>query len=130
MKKIVVLLVIVGFAFCGCASGSFLGLASAKYVAEKEKALADQEAALEKAQAALDEKQAATEAEIAKLKAELADYQAIKDQAMAAIDQMNQTQKTILDLQAIAQRAEARISSIPREVIKQIVDILDAALKK
>ncbi len=53
----------------------------------------------------------------------------VKDQAAAAVAQVNQTQKTIEELQAIARQAEQRIGSIPKEVIKQIVDILQAALK-
>ena len=104
----IVLAVIAVIGLSGCASGKFLGfLATTDYVDQKAKEQA---------------------AEIASLKAQLADYQSIKAQAQAAIDQMNQSQKTIQDLQALAQRAEARINSIPREVIKQIVDILQSSL--
>jgi len=110
MKRLCVLAVIALIALSGCASGRILGfLASTDYVDQKTKEQA---------------------AEIASLKAQLADYQSMKAQAQAAIDQMNQSQKTIQDLQALAQRAEARIGSIPREVIKQIVDILQASLGK
>jgi septal ring factor EnvC (AmiA/AmiB activator) len=108
MKKILVLAVIAAVALTGCASGKILGfLASTDYVDRKIKA---------------------QDTEIAALKAQLADYQSLKAQAQAAIDQMNQSQKTIQDLQGLAQRAEARIGQIPREVIKQIVDILQASL--
>lgn len=69
----------------------------------------------------------AQDAQIADLKAQLADYQSMKAQAQAAIDQMNKSQQTIQDLQDAAQKAEARINSIPRQVIRQIVDILQAA---
>jgi len=113
MKRIVVLVVIAAFALAGCASGSFLGLATTGYVDAKAKAVADQQAA-----------------EIEQLKAQLSEYQSVKEQAQAAIDQVNQTQQTISDLQAIATRAEDRIASIPKEVIKQIVDILQAALNQ
>jgi hypothetical protein len=106
----IVLAVIAIIGLSGCASGKILGfLASTDYVDRQNKEQA---------------------AEIASLKAQLADYQSIKAQAQAAIDQMNQSQKTIQELQALAQRAEARIDSIPREVIKQIVDILQASLGK
>jgi outer membrane murein-binding lipoprotein Lpp len=115
MKKILVLAVIAVIFLAGCASGKFLGfLATTDYVDSKSR---DQAAAL-KDQAA----------QIESLKAQLADYQSLKTQAQAAIDQMNQSQKTIQDLQALAQRAEARIGSIPKEVIRQIVDILQASL--
>lgn len=108
MKKMIVLAVIAIMGLSGCASGKFLGfLATTDYVDRQNKEQA---------------------AEIASLKAQLADYQSIKAQAQAAIDQVNQSQKAIQDLQGVAQRAEARISSIPREVIKQIVDILQASL--
>ena len=108
MKKMIVLAAIAIIALSGCASGKFLGfLATTDYVDRQKKEQA---------------------VEIAALKAQLADYQALKTQAQAAIEQMNQSQKTIQDLQALAQRAEARINSIPREVIKQIVDILQASL--
>ena len=108
VKKLIVLAVIAIIALSGCASGKFLGfLATTDYVDRQKKEQA---------------------VEIAALKAQLADYQALKTQAQAAIEQMNQSQKTIQDLQALAQRAEARINSIPREVIKQIVDILQASL--
>jgi hypothetical protein len=123
MKKLLVLLLLVMIALTGCASGSFLGLATTKYVDEKQTANADQ--------------QAATAAEIEQLKSQLTDVQAIKDQAQAAVDQakvavdqVSQTQKLIEDLQLLAQKAEARIGSIPKEVIKQIVDILQAAIQE
>lgn len=110
MKRVCVLAVIAAIALSGCASGKFLGfLATTDYVDKKDK---DQDA------------------EIASLKAQIADYQAVKVQAQAAIDQVNQSQKTIQDLQAQAQKTEARIGSIPREVIKQIVDILQASLNQ
>ena len=110
MKKMLVLAVIAAVALTGCASGKFLGfLATTDYVDKQKKEQA---------------------AEIAALKAQLAEYQTLKTQAQAAIDQMNQSQKTIQDLQALAQRAEARIGQIPREVIRQIVDILQASLAK
>lgn len=115
MKKTLVVVVIAAIALTGCASGKFLGfLATTDYVDAKAK---DQEARAK-----------AQDAEIASLKAQLADYQSLKSQAQAAIDQMNQSQKTIQDLQTLAQKAEARIGQIPREVIKQIVDILQASL--
>jgi hypothetical protein len=108
MKRICVLAVIAMIALSGCASGKFLGfLATTDYVDKQNKAQA---------------------AEIAALKVQLADYQSIKTQALAAIDQVNQSQKTIQDLQALAQRAEARIGSIPQEVIKKIIAILQASL--
>ncbi len=103
MKKMLVLAVVAAVALSGCASGKFLGfLATTDYVDRQNKEQA---------------------AEIAALKAQLADYQTLKTQAQAAIDQMNQSQKTIEDLQALAKRAEARIGQIPREVIKQIIEI-------
>ena len=107
MKRICVLAVIAIIALSGCATGSFLGLATFDYVDKKTKEQA---------------------VEIASLKAQLADYQSIKVQAQAAIDQVNQSQKTIAELQAVAQRAEARIGAIPQEVIKRIVSILQASL--
>jgi outer membrane murein-binding lipoprotein Lpp len=110
MKRVCVLAVIAAIALSGCASGKFLGfLATTDYVDKKAKDQA---------------------AEIASLKAQIADYQTIKVQAQAAIDQVNQSQKAIQELQTTAQKAEARISSIPHEVIKQIVDILQASLNQ
>jgi organic hydroperoxide reductase OsmC/OhrA len=108
MKRICVLAVIAMIALSSCASGNFLGfIATNAYVDKQYKEQA---------------------AEIASLKAQLADFQSIKVQAQAAIDQVNQSQKTIAELQALAQRAEARIGSIPQEVIKRIVAILQASL--
>jgi hypothetical protein len=113
MKRLLALTAAAALALSGCASGKFLGfLATTDYVDAQAKAV--------------EEKQAA---EIEALKAQIAEYQAVKEQAQAAVDQVNQTQKTVADLQALAQRAEARIGSIPKEVIKQIVDILQAALQ-
>jgi multidrug efflux pump subunit AcrA (membrane-fusion protein) len=113
MKKLIVLIVLATLALSGCASGKFLGfLATTDYVDAEAKAT-----------------QAKQAAEIAALQAQLAEYQSVKDQAQAAIDQVNKTQKTIEDLQAIAQKAEERIGSIPKEVIKQIIDLLQAALQ-
>jgi outer membrane murein-binding lipoprotein Lpp len=100
MQKIAVLAVIAIIGLSGCASGKILGfLASTDYVDRQNKEQA---------------------AEIASLKAQLADIQALKTQAQAAIDKMNQAQKTVDDL-------ATRINSIPREVIRQIVSILQAS---
>jgi PBP1b-binding outer membrane lipoprotein LpoB len=134
MKKLLVLGILAAFALSGCASGSFLGLATTKYVDDKRQAALDAQAAaidqLKTAQAAqIEEMKTAQAAQIEELKAQLADYQAIKAQAQAAIEQMSQTTKTVSDLQALAKRAEDRIATIPKEVIKQIADILQTALK-
>jgi outer membrane murein-binding lipoprotein Lpp len=123
VKKLLALVVLVALALSGCASGSFLGLATTKYVDEKEKAAADQLAAQ------IEQLKTDQAAQVDALKAQIADYEAMKQQALAAIEQMNATAKTVADLQALAKRAEDRIASIPAEVIKQIVDILQAALK-
>jgi outer membrane murein-binding lipoprotein Lpp len=113
MKRFVVIIVLAALALTGCASGSFLGLATTGYVDEQTKAVLDQQSA-----------------QIQELKAQIADYESMKKQAQSAIEQMNATEKTIEDLQALAKRAESRISTIPREVIKQIVDILQSALSQ
>ena len=100
MKKLMVLAVIAMLSLSGCFSSGFLGfLATQDYVDKKDKEQA---------------------AEIASLKAQIADFQSIKTQAQAAIDQMNQSQKTVEDL-------AARVNNIPREVIRQIVTILQAS---
>jgi uncharacterized membrane protein YgcG len=114
MKRMIILLVVAAVAFTGCASGNFLGfIATNKYVDDKTKALADDQTR-----------------QIADLKAQLADYQKVKEQAQAAVDQVNQSQKAIQDLQALAKRVEGRLNQIPKEVIKQIVDVLQAALNE
>lgn len=114
MKRFIILLVIAAIAFTGCAGGNFLGfIATNKYVDDKTKALADDQAK-----------------QIAELKAQLADYQKVKEQAQAAVDQVNQSQKAIQDLQALAKRVEGRLNQIPKEVIKQIVDVLQSALNE
>jgi predicted Zn-dependent protease len=113
MKKLIVIIALATLALSGCAGGKFLGfLATADYVDAQNKAAAAKQAA-----------------EIADLKAQLAEYQSVKEQAQAAIDQVNKTEKTIEDLQALAQKAEQEIGSLPKEVIKQIVDLLQAALQ-
>jgi outer membrane murein-binding lipoprotein Lpp len=112
VKKSLAIFVLAAVALSGCATSGFLGfLATTQYVDREAKEVQDKQAA-----------------EIAALKAQLADYQAIKDQAKAAVDQVNESRKTIEDLQALARRAEARIGSIPKEVIRQIVDILQGSL--
>jgi peptidoglycan hydrolase CwlO-like protein len=110
MKKLVVLAIVAAIALSACASGNFLGfLATNQYVDTKDKERA---------------------AEIAQLKAQLAENKTLLDQAKAAVDQMNETQKTVADLQALAKRAETKIASIPRDVIKQIIDSLQSSLDK
>jgi uncharacterized membrane protein YdfJ with MMPL/SSD domain len=112
MKRFIILLVVAALAFTGCAGGNFLGfIATNKYVDDKTKALADEQAK-----------------QIADLKAQLADYQKVKEQAQAAVDQVNQNQKTIQDLQALARKVEGRLDQVPKDVIKQIIDALQAAL--
>ena len=113
MKRYIVLVIVIALALSGCASGKFLGLATADYVDAKVKALTDQQAA-----------------EIGSLKAQLEQNKALLDQARAAVEQVSQTKKTVDDLQALAKRAEAKIASIPKDVIKQIVDILQSALSQ
>ncbi len=114
MRKIVILAVVATVMLSGCISGKFLGfLATSDYVDQKEKALADDQAK-----------------QIADLKAQLADYEKFKQQTQNAVDQINQSQKTIQDLQALARRVEGRLDQVPKEVIKQIIDALQAALNE
>ncbi len=112
MKKLIIVLVIAAFAFTGCAGGNFLGfIATNKYVDDQNKALADRQAK-----------------EIADLKAQLAEYDKVKQQAQEAADQVAQSQKAIEDLQALAKRVEGRLNKIPKDVLKQIIDALQATL--
>jgi hypothetical protein len=112
MKSFIILLVIAAVTLTGCAGGNFLGfIATNKYVDDKTKALEDAQAK-----------------QIAELKAQIADYEKVKEQAQAAVDQVNQNQKTIQDLQALAKRVEGKLDQIPKDVIKQIIDALQAAL--
>jgi uncharacterized membrane protein YdfJ with MMPL/SSD domain len=114
MKRYVVLVIIVVLALSGCASGKFLGfLATTDYVDAQAKALADQQTA-----------------ELGSLKAQLEENKALLDQARAAVEQSSQTRKEVEDLQSLAKRAEAKIASIPKDVIKRIVDILQSALNE
>ena len=114
MRKFLILLALGALILSGCASGNFLGfIATNKYVDDKTKALADEEAK-----------------QIADLKAQLADYQKVREQAQAAVEQVNQNQKTIQDLQALAKRVESRLDQVPREVIKKLIDALQAALNE
>jgi hypothetical protein len=104
VKKLVMLVFAAALALSGCATSGFLGfLATTQYVDLKAKGIQDQQAA-----------------EIAALKAQLADYQSVKDQAKAAVDQANESRKTLEDL-------EARIASLPKDVIRQIADILQGS---
>ena len=114
MRKFLILFVVAVVALSSCASGNFLGfIATNTYVDSKTKALAEDEAR-----------------QIADLKAELADYQKVKEQAQAAVDEVSQNQKTIQDLQAVAKRVEGRLDQVPKEVIKQLIDALQAALNE
>ena len=114
MKRFIILLVIASVAFTGCASGNFLGfIATNKYVDDKTKVLADDQAK-----------------QIADLKAQLADYQKVKEQAQAAVDQVDENQKTIADLQALAKRVEGKLDQMPKEVIKRLIAALQAALNE
>ena len=104
MRKLLVLVIAAAIALSGCATSGFLGfLATTQYVDLKTKTVQDQQAA-----------------EIAALKAQLTDYQSVKDQAKAAVDQANESRKTLEDLQS-------RIASLPKEVIRQIADILQGS---
>ena len=121
MKRITALLICAGFLLGGCASGKFLGfLATADYVDTQTKAVAAQQ------QAKIDEQ--ATE--IQQLKDQVAQFNALKDQAQKAMDQVNQSQQTIADLQDLAKRAEARIVAIPKEVIQQMIEALQSIVNK
>jgi len=116
MRKILILVVVVAalVALSSCASGNFLGfIATNTYVDSKTKALAEDEAK-----------------QIADLKAQLADYQKVKEQAQTMMDQVNQNQKTIQDLQTVARRVEGKLDQVPKEVIKQLIDALQAALNQ
>jgi len=107
VRKIVILAVVATVMLSGCISGKFLGfLATSDYVDQKEKALADDQAK-----------------QIADLKAQLADYEKFKQQTQNAVDQINQ-------FQALAKRVEGRLDQVPKEVIKQIIDALQAALNE
>ncbi len=114
MKKLLIITVLAALALSGCASGKFLGfLATTDYVDSKTRDL--------------EVRAKAQDAQIADLKSQLADYQSLKAQAQAAIDQMNKNEQAIQDLKDGAQKIDARLSSLPREVIHQIVEILQSA---
>ena len=107
MKKLIVLVVLVAIALSACASGNFLGfLATNQYVDTKTKELADQQAL-----------------QIAEPESGARGKQGAHRAGEGGRGPGNETQKTIADLQALAKRAEARIASIPKDVIKQIIDI-------
>jgi hypothetical protein len=101
MKKLVVLVIVAAVGLSACASGNFLGfLATNQYVDTKDKEQA---------------------AEIEKLKAQVAEDKVLLEQAKAAVDQVK-------DLQTLARRVEAKVASVPRDVIKQIIDALQSSL--
>jgi len=121
VKRMIALLVCAGFVLGGCASGKFLGfLATTDYVDAQAKAVAAQQQATIEQQAA----------EIQQLKDQVAQFDALKDQAQKAIDQMNQSQQTIAGLQDLAKRAEDRIVAIPKEVIQSMIDALQTIVNK
>jgi outer membrane murein-binding lipoprotein Lpp len=112
VKKLFALIILVTLALTGCASGKFLGfLATNDYVDTKTKTLADQQAA-----------------EIDQLKSRIADNAAEIEAAKAAVDKMNKVQKTVADLQETLKVLQDKIGSMPKEVLKQIVDTLQASL--
>jgi hypothetical protein len=101
MKKLVVLAIVAAVALSACASGNFLGfLATNQYVDTKDKERA---------------------AEIEKLRAQIAEDKALLEQAKAAVDQVK-------DLQTLAKRVEAKLTSVPKDVIRQIIDALQTSL--
>jgi hypothetical protein len=108
MKKLVILALLAALVLTGCAGGKFLGfLATTDYVDAQTKAAVQQQAV-----------------EIEQLKAQLAEYQQVKEQAQAAAAQVGETQKAVQDLTAAAQAAEQKISTLPKEVIQQIIAAL------
>jgi len=114
MKRLFIIVILAALALSGCATTGFLGfLATTEYVDGKAKSLAEQQAV-----------------EIEQLRAELKEYQAVKEQAQAAMDEVNKTTQTVQTLQEIAKKAEDRISAIPKEVIRQMIDALQAILDK
>lgn len=114
MRKFLILVVVAVVALSSCASGNFLGfIATNAYVDSKTKALAEDEAR-----------------QIADLKAQLVDYQKVKEQAQAMEDQVNQNQKTIQDLQDVAKRVEGKLDQVPKEVIRRLINALQAALNE
>ena len=100
MKKLLALIILVALAFSGCASGKFLGFLATTDYVDARSKT------LADAQAA----------QIEQLKSQLAANQALVDQAKTAIDQVA--------------KIEDKINSLPEDVIRQIADILRAALKK
>ncbi len=114
MSRLAILIVAAAVTLGGCISDKFLGfLPTSDYVDKKAEAVKADE-----------------DKQIADLKAQLADYQKVKEQAQAAVDQVNQNQKTIQDLQALAKKVEGRLDQVPKEVIRQLIDALQAALNE
>jgi N-formylglutamate amidohydrolase len=112
VKKMVVLVILAAVALSSCTTGRFLGfLATNDYVDTRTKTLADQQAA-----------------EIEQLKSQIADNAAAIEAAKTAVDKMNKVQKTVADLQETMKDLEGKIGSMPKDVIKQIADILQAAM--
>jgi outer membrane murein-binding lipoprotein Lpp len=99
VKKIVVLVVLAALVLAGCASGKFLGFLATTDYVDNQAKTLVQQQA----------------AQIEQLKTQIAANQGIVDQAKAAIERVA--------------KIEDQINSIPEDVIRQIADILRAALK-
>jgi outer membrane murein-binding lipoprotein Lpp len=112
VKKLPALVILAALALSSCASGRFLGfLATNDYVDTRTKTLADQQAA-----------------QIDQLKSQIADNAAAIEAAKTAVDKMNKVQKTVADLRETMKDLEDKIGAMPKDVIKQIVDMLQASL--
>jgi len=112
VKKLLALIVLVSLALSGCATGKFLGfLATTDYVDAKSKAVADQQAA-----------------QIEQLKSQVAENATALEAAKSAVEKMNKVQKTISDLQESMKDVQDKVGSMPKDVIKQIADLLQASL--
>jgi hypothetical protein len=112
LKKVCALVILAALALSSCTTGKFLGfLATNDYVDAKTKTLADRQAA-----------------EIEQLKSQIADNAAAIEAAKTAVDKMNKVQKVVADMEDTLKGLQDKIGTMPKDVIKQIADILQASL--
>jgi septal ring factor EnvC (AmiA/AmiB activator) len=113
MKRmtLIVLAALVALSLSGCFSTGFMGFLATTEQVDKKVAAQDEKLAKELV---------AQKAELAKVQQELADVQTMKEQAQAAVD----------ELKATAKKVEERMSTLPKETLMKLVDILQTALSQ
>ncbi len=115
MKRLILLATLISFFLFGCATenGLFGFIATTDYVKKEIEAQKKQ-----------------TDTEIKAVKSDVEEMKTLTNRVKNLLDEVEKTKQTTEELQKLADALKLRLNDLPRETLKQLVDILQMYLQE